>query len=1013
MLATRALGVPCPGPAVVTIVGDNRSAAGTVDLTVTGTRVVSDSACDSSGLGLVTSYATTLPCTGPGATTCGRIEGLAPGVWVHQVAVQVPGSSLQLQAQQSIVLANGGAPASNVVEWTVFGRTFIVTAATRQGLVAQVDAAVAYTSDSIFPALVRFDRTAFPGAGTPQTIAIQVSPSCVLDTCADARETAYCFEGSRVTVDALDGDAEPGGVILSVGTCGSSLLRLYGSDNVLRGLVLRGSTDPAASAAVDTIAIAGATTRRNRLEQCTIEGPTLGDGVSIQEGAGGPDGNLAPEIAVVRSEVRGAEDKGIKVLSGAAVRVERSCVHDNANGGIQATLGGTAAAIESVIQHNTGGPAENGLLVGVPMDTIGPNVLTTQGNIVRFNGARGISVVNNAIATLADDVVTDNYRVGLRVESVLDGIAPAVTVRGSTFACNYAPGLCSTEMEGCRVDGECALQLCDPGSGSAAAKGGGVALAACADPGCLSPDVDFGPGGLDSGHNAFTLNANPGASAPAGINVSSAITTAADVPMAGNQWEHCDTPALDPINPNKCNMAQVASLDVRVAPGTTPLDLGTPTGPRHGPNPVVTAISPPRPRAGELVRVYGGAFNAIDGAACHPAGLPVDPCDAGNPAIVARNAGNIGQGNHVTVTMDGVAYPADVHQVTPTMLVFAMPVDCHAAAILTVARGNDIAMPVTLCDPSGCGERPTGAVCDDQDACTIGETCQANGTCGGATPRDCTDQCLTGACDPETGCVARAASTACSDGDACTVGDHCSGTDDACLATPATCIGACLTGECSSETGCIARDDATSCSDGNACTTGDQCAGGLCLGAPVDCDDHLECTNDACNPATGCTHQARPDGTPCASSAVCPGPAACITGICQPSAASCDDGHACSEDVCDPVTGCNHFPLSALAGVTCHMTQLDALISALATDTPPLEKSLHARVACADRRLKAAVEAQDGTRARVKQARRAGRCLNRFSRRVKLGRGLSSAERGTLGDEGKAARIALQDYFGL
>src|SRR6185503_3213015 len=133
--------------------------------------------------------------------------------------------------------------------------------------------------------------------------------------------------------------------ILSVGTCGSSLLRLYGGDNVLRGLVLRGSMHPAASVAVDTIAIAGATTRRNRLEQCIIEGPTLGDGVSIQEGAGGPDGNPDPEIAVIRGEVRGAEDKGIKVLSGGVVRVERSCVHDNLNGGIQATLGGGAAVI--------------------------------------------------------------------------------------------------------------------------------------------------------------------------------------------------------------------------------------------------------------------------------------------------------------------------------------------------------------------------------------------------------------------------------------------------------------------------------------------------------------------------------------------------------------------------------------------------------------------------------------------------------------------------------------------
>ena len=1015
MLATRAQGAPCPGPAVVTIVGDNRSGAATVNLTVTGTRVASDSACDPGGRGLVTSYATTVPCTGTGTTICGRIDGLAPGVWVHQVAVQVPGSSLQLQAQRSIVLADGGVPASNVVEWTVFGKTFVVTQATRANLVAQLAAAANYTSSSPFPALVRFDRTAFPGAATPQTIAMQTAPACALDTCGDARESAHCFEGSRVTVDALDADAEPGGVVLTVGTCDNSLLRVYGSDVVLRGLVLLGSTDPAPSVAVDTIAIAGPATRRTRLEQCTIVGPTLGDAVSIQDGAGGFDGGAASEIAVVRSEVRGAEDKGIKVLSGGVGRVERSCVHDNLNGGIQVTLGGTATAIENVVQHNRGGPAENGLLVGVPADEVQPNVLTTRGNVVRFNGARGISVVNNATATLVDDVVADNYRVGLRIETALPDIAPEVTVRGSAFACNYAAGLCASETKPCRVDDECALGACDPASGPTAVKGGGVALAECGDPGCLAPDVDLGLGGLATGRNAFTLNANPGASAPSGINVSSAIVAASDVPVAGNQWEHCDTPEVDPVNPNKCNMTQVASLDVRVAAGTTALDLGTPTGPRHGPNPVVTGITPPRPRAGELVRVYGGLFNAIDGAACHPAGLPADRCDARNPAIVTRNAASVAQGNHVTVTMDGVAYAAEVHQVTPSMLVFAMPVDCQTPATLTVARGNDVAMPVTLCDPPGCAERPPGAICDDQDACTVGETCQPNGTCGGGTALTCAGQCLTGVCDATSGCLPRTASTPCSDGDACTVGDHCSGTDDTCVTSPATCFGACFTGACDSETGCIPRDATASCTDGSACTTGDHCSGvdDTCLGSPVDCDDHLECTNDGCNPVTGCMHQPRPDGTSCASTEACPGPAACIAGVCMQSAASCDDGHACSHDVCDPVTGCNHFPLSALAGVTCHVTQLDALVSHLASSTAAVEKVLRARVACADRRLVAAAAAGDGTRARVKQARRAARCLNRFSKRVKLVPGLTSAERGILADEGKAARVALEAYFGL
>jgi hypothetical protein len=96
--------------------------------------------------------------------------------------------------------------------------------------------------------------------------------------------------------------------------------------------------------------------------------------------------------------------------------------------------------------------------------------------------------------------------------------------------------------------------------------------------------------------------------------------------------EHCDTPAPD-ANPTRCNVAQVMSLDVALDPGATAPDLGTPTGPRHGPAPTVTEVSPGRPRAGELVRLYGGPFNAIDGAACHPSGLPDDHCDAQNPSV--------------------------------------------------------------------------------------------------------------------------------------------------------------------------------------------------------------------------------------------------------------------------------------------------------------------------------------------------------------------------------------------
>jgi hypothetical protein len=63
----------------------------------------------------------------------------------------------------------------------------------------------------------------------------------------------------------------------------------------------------------------------------------------------------------------------------------------------------------------------------------------------------------------------------------------------------------------------------------------------------------------------------------------------------------------------------------------------------------------------------------------------------------------------------------------------------------------------------------------------------------------------------------------------------------------------CTTDSCNPSTGCVNIANTAPCSDGDACTTGDMCNGGACLpGMPVNCDDGNICTNDSCNPATGC-----------------------------------------------------------------------------------------------------------------------------------------------------------------
>ena len=192
------------------------------------------------------------------------------------------------------------------------------------------------------------------------------------------------------------------------------------------------------------------------------------------------------------------------------------------------------------------------------------------------------------------------------------------------------------------------------------------------------------------------------------------------------------------------------------------------------------------------------------------------------------------------VTLAGQTFDVDVHAVTPTMLIFQMPVDCFVAGTLIVTRGNDASSaPVPICDPSGCADSPAGTPCDDGNACTQGDQCDGNGACVSGSPLNCSGPCQT--CDPQVGCVPQGDGAACDDGNACTEGDHCSGT--ACVSgTPVTCTGPCVAGTCTPGVGCQPLPASTSCDDGTACTVGDHCSGtdGTCIaGAPLACDDEI------------------------------------------------------------------------------------------------------------------------------------------------------------------------------
>jgi hypothetical protein len=356
------------------------------------------------------------------------------------------------------------------------------------------------------------------------------------------------------------------------------------------------------------------------------------------------------------------------------------------------------------------------------------------------------------------------------------------------------------------------------------------------------PLLDLGLGGRDAGRNALAWNANPSDDLVRfGVNLVNQAAAVRSIQALGNQWEHCGLEAA-------CNVPAVRSLDMRPRAAAATI-ADTQGGHRGGPPPVVTRVVPARPRAGDFVRVYngsldslGGTFNAVDGMACtdpgaagdgQPAGLPADPCSPESPRVVEQNRA-IGAGNTVTLSLGGETLDADVHAVTPTMLIFRMPVDCFAPGTLVVTRGNDApSAPVTLCDPGACADRPAGEPCDDGDVCTVDERCDGNGACVPSASLPCTGTCLTGRCDPLRGCIVAPTDPACDDGNACT-SDRCTAAAT-CRSTP--------------------EPDGSPCPAADVCHGAASCRAGACDGGPLlECTDGDFCTEDGCDPAAGCVY---------------------------------------------------------------------------------------------------------------------------------------------------------------
>ncbi|MBM4353345.1 MAG: hypothetical protein FJ109_06030 [Deltaproteobacteria bacterium] len=241
---------------------------------------------------------------------------------------------------------------------------------------------------------------------------------------------------------------------------------------------------------------------------------------------------------------------------------------------------------------------------------------------------------------------------------------------------------------------------------------------------------------------------------------------------------------------------------------------------------------------------------------------------------------------------------------------------CNAGACkagLTASCDDKNPCTDDTCDPAGgCQHTPNTQPCNDGNLCTSGDTCAAGKCVGGETP-DCGDgnPCTDDWCDAGKGCQHKANQNPCDDGNECTHKELCA--DGKCQpGTPAECDdgNVCTTDSCAPATGCSYAPNTEPCDDKNVCTQDDVCGGGACNpGAPKGCEDGNPCTNDLCHPQAGCVYQNNTN--PCDDANACTTIGVCAGGICAGSVPpNCDDGNLCTDDTCIPATGCTHAPNS-------------------------------------------------------------------------------------------------------
>lgn len=290
-------------------------------------------------------------------------------------------------------------------------------------------------------------------------------------------------------------------------------------------------------------------------------------------------------------------------------------------------------------------------------------------------------------------------------------------------------------------------------------------------------------------------------------------------------------------------------------------------------------VDPENPCAACDPATPGDWTPSADGAECDPAGAldachlaPLGQCTDG--ACVPQNVVSNDCDDQNPCTQDRCDLPGGCTHtpVTGVACVLADPCKlgacnqgkCIVPAGATCDDGNDCTLDECKPEEGGCLHTVLSDIaCNDDDACTVEDTC-FEGACRGLV-LNCDDGniCTQDGCDGITGCWHDITDNACCVGGV-------SKCDDA---------NPCTNDECTADgLGCLNTPNTAACNDKDPCTVNDSCSDGFCAGVSKNCNDGNPCTLDRCE-AGKCLHTAQ-DGVACDDGLECSVGDHCVAGQC-------------------------------------------------------------------------------------------------------------------------------------